>query len=400
MTIQRKKAITLMELMLVMVIIGVITAAGITISKSNSDYEKKLNLYIVQRDLSNAAKNIATVGSRVYVTEYTRCRDRNTSTYVCNDNSKTTRVTGILPYVSNRSNSKDSNAAVNNYNYNRLLQGFCQRLAEEYGVSTTNNGLNCGNVITGNYIKTSGTSFATRNPVFTLPNGHAYYMMSDVFKYYLSGTTDVIRAVSITQASFICLENHINDMRDDRNLSTCSPYYDIPNALVRSSSYPSEVMYDIAVAAKKYIDAGHTVNLGGNDLNNTISYHQASKDFFVVYVDINGKMSSAADIAHGPDKLNSDIFTFLVLRSGIVAPAKETNAYNLVLARIYNRTNNGEVLTPCAPDKIQRYPDALNTACIIPTHAGTDTISKYFTYNHCETSPGTGYIELLKPSLR
>ena len=333
--------VSLIEVMMVFFIIGIVAVASIGLSKPKDEYMKKIAVYSAYENLQNAVSEIAAEGHIDLTTEVGHCPvKRDATTHVCPDEeyAKYPGRSNELPknvardatlyandtyYINTTAYSTLTTEAAKK-TFVHLQDGLCQRLARAFKLDSF--GDNCPasfydvNLIrlpTNSTSQPSAPTFSSSlEPSLYLPNGNVYYFAQ----------TNCRNFVNIYGAGFNCQNSAANN-------------YNVANSFNGSSSI-------ISTGAQNYVDPLFTTNIGNANhafarcpsdtsllnatrvarSNSAQKYQYAkylyshSKDYFTVYIDINGKMQDVNDKVSGPDVLNKDIFAFRVYLDGTVIP--------------------------------------------------------------------------------
>ncbi len=361
-------ATSLIEIMIIFFIIGIVSAAGMSLTKPKNEYMKKVAIYAAYRDLSTAAANIKNQSYIDFSTDLDSCPNRNATSKLCpalitgvqKDNFPKRKALLALPKVSSRAafdNTVQDLYITQSTNYSNLSagqqklvkfyqSGFCQRLAAEFNLSDMNN--NCPDTREGLVDDSGGViqDFTDQTPALYLPNGYVYYIGKFL---YASFGTQVTQIVNTEGDQYIGAQVELEKMSQatlyPSGTSTISGRYYIPVAYANIMYYkasesvnlgsdttivypqnslkiPNETRLDIASKLSTNVYARYA------DMKPwaryVVQYLSENKDYFNVYIDINGKMSDSNDITRGPDKLNEDVFLFHVYRNGTVKPAYES----------------------------------------------------------------------------
>ena len=347
---KRDAVVSMIEIMMIFAIIGVVSAAAMGLSKPKAEYMKKMQIYSAYVTLQNAASQIAKEGHIDFTTDINVCENRETtSPYKCLDyENKIPGTSYTLPKVSFRNASGnvdvDQGESITSYStlssaqktqYKLMQDGFCQRLATTLQLNS--GAVNCSSL--GIDIDTLPTSFSGYTPNLKLPNGQVYYIMDGALSYALDITATLKRiAVASDQASSVV--DYTNARKSESELSSVSS--DIFSCLDLSSN--KDTCFDVYIAilpnetkakfTKDIYDkiqngdsatlAKYNTQVKKNFVTYLMKHYEKNKDFFRVYVDVNGKMKNDKDIARGPDKVGEDIYLFNVFRDGTVRPGYET----------------------------------------------------------------------------
>ncbi len=341
-------ATSLIEIMIIFFIIGIVSAAGMSLTKPKNEYMKKIAIYAAFRDLSTAAANIKNKSYIDFTTDLDTCPDRNATSKLC-----PTLITGdqkdtfpkpksllALPKVTSRAtldNTEEDFYITQSTNYANMSasqqklvkfyqSGFCQRLAAEFNLSDMDN--NCPDTRDDLLDDSTGViqDFTDKTPALYLPNGYVYYIGKYLYAGFGLQPTQVVKTevdqYDNTQVQLEKLSRATLTTTSLINYAYANiSYYTIGTVYPQESlNLPNETRLAIAN------------NLANSSIDDTmrpwtkyvVQYFSENKDYFNVYIDINGKMSDSNDISRGPDRLNEDVFLFHVYRNGTVKPAYES----------------------------------------------------------------------------
>ena len=334
---KRDAVVSMVEIMMIFAIIGIVSAAAMGLSKPKAEYMKKMQIYSAYVTLQNAASQIAKEGHIDFTTDINVCENRETtSPYKCLDyENKIPGTSYTLPKVSFRNASGnvdvDQGESITSYStlssaqktqYKLMQDGFCQRLATTLQLNS--GAVNCSSL--GIDINTLPTSFSGYTPNLKLPNGQVYYIMDGALSYIL-GTTTVKRiAVASDQASSVA--DYTNARKSESELSS-DQFVKVFTCVKNNCFLEDRAILPNETKAKitkemKLRKPGEPISM--RDLSFFMyngKHYEKNKDFFRVYVDVNGKMKNDKDIARGPDKVGEDIYLFNVFRDGTVRPGYE-----------------------------------------------------------------------------
>lgn len=335
-------AVSLIEIMMIFFIIGIVSVAGMSLNKPKNQYLKKIAVYSAFINLQNAVLNIASEGHIGFTTEINDgcfneplTADDNSariSDYICPRYAgKYPGINTQLPAVVARK-TLGTNAEVDPgleytaYNnlttakqtkYKYMQSGFCQRLASVFKLEDHN--IACANNITGSTLIDDSAnipaSFSSYTPQLYLPNGHVVYMSRYLYTKF-NGTTYKVYTDPLEGDNYEESEYFEHNITTETITGFFSSISGIENMGGLVFLLPNEARLRMAGLSKEITD---------NDATKfAIDMWSNSKDYFNVYIDINGKMLNSKDTANGPDRLNSDVFLFHVYRDGAVRPAYET----------------------------------------------------------------------------
>ena len=320
-------AVSLIEIMMIFSIIGIVTGACMSLNKPKNEYMTKLKVYSAFMALDAAAKTIANETHIDYTTDSHTCTLARTSTGICPNYGIASYpgMNSTLPKVVHRAAEGTANsdpgltstaystlttpAKMHHFKY--LQNGLCQRMSRTLNVPAA--GIACGTGIAARHPE----SFTTYSPQLYLPNGQVIYFYSKLSNdIRLSSGT--ISTVDIYPSTYTAEEYLIPDTNQ------CSDIYSPVNTLFTASNTNSvllEAPNETKVALLKAFSVCYPTNTAN------LAYWKKvlakNKDYFIVYVDINGKMPSsptAEEKQYGPDRLNVDVFAFRMYRDGTVLP--------------------------------------------------------------------------------
>ncbi len=354
-------AISLIEIMMIFFIIGIVSVAGMSLSKPKADYIKRIGVYTAFVNLQNAVLNMASEGHIDFSTEIgSICADQNIeaygrdgSTHVCNfyQNKYPGIGTQLPKVIARKTLGTDAEVdpglsttayanlttAIEKEKYKYMQSGFCQRLASIYKLEDYNIG--CATNITKNTLIDDSASipinFSGFTPQLYLPNGHVVYLGKYLYNNYFN-TRQVVTVDPLDPSYNGVINNEENYWYEYWPTALTTTFTSI-DTLKNSSlkQYPNEFRDYVAKYAIKHNTANNNISKLARD------YWANNKDYFNVYIDINGKMASSNDTANGPDRLNQDVFLFHVYRDGAVRPAYETGfPLSFLTAKVMTRTQN------------------------------------------------------------
>ena len=358
-------AVSLVEIMMIFFIIGIVTVAGMSLNKPKQDYMTRIALYSAFVNLQNATLNIASEGHIGFTTEINngcfeddgeRYNYNGTNFYVIQRDGaggacKIWQYPGLntqLPAVVAR-RTLGSNVVVDEgldytayasitvsalqQKFKYLQSGFCQRLASIYKLEDYN--ISCAKDISDDSLIDDSvnipSSFRNLTPQLYLPNGQVVYMG----KYLYNNFDGIKNIVGVeygvpTAQDASHLEDHISESSFD------AIFDDVNNLKVGDIQIvPNEFRLRLAKMALAYAQDNGSTGVNEQLTQYAKNIWRTSKDYFNIYIDINGKMANDGDTGNGPDRLNHDVFLFHVYRDGAVRPAYETGfPKNYLLARI------------------------------------------------------------------
>lgn len=348
-------ATSLIEIMMVFFIIGIVSAAAMSLTKPKNEYMKKIAIYAAYRDLATAANAIKNASFIEFSTDLGTCSTTVTAgsnTKICPDKISSSSKTSTfpsrsanlaLPKVAFRqtiNNTVEDTIFTNNQSLNysnmnaqqknlvKLYQsGLCQRLSAQFNLSAMNNNCATSNSATGNIDDSSGfiVDFRNQTPSLYLPNGYVYYISKVLYTDF--GTNFKRQKIKVESSDYsddlAQTSNYENNNGSSiiNNIYSSLSFYQSNNNSKVYVRYPSEVKLSIATNGL----ASSALNANQKKwLTYVQKYYLENKDYFNVYIDINGKMDDNNDIAKGPDLLNEDVFLFHVYRNGTVKPAYDS----------------------------------------------------------------------------
>ena len=204
-------ATSLIEIMMIFFIIGIVSAAGMSLTKPKNEYMKKIAIYAAYRDLATAADAIKNASYIDFSTDLDNCTIPVIgSTKTCPDKFSTTTSSSTfpslntvlaLPKVAFRQTSDNtvldpifSSTDGRSVNYANLSNGqkalvkfyqngFCQRLVSQFNLSDMNNNCATSNSDSRNLDDSAGfiQDFTTETPSLLLPNGYVYYISKHLY---------------------------------------------------------------------------------------------------------------------------------------------------------------------------------------------------------------------------
>lgn len=354
-------AVSLIEIMMIFFIIGVVSVAIFGLSKPKAEYMKKIAVYSAYEQLQKAAMDIVAEGHIDFTTDAGTCPiSRTGTTCSISDYNKYPGMNSQLPKVVSRSaknssgNPADPNISITSYStsnastFLHLQDGLCQRLASAYNLAAHN--INCATTLDDN---THGslindkdlgsdygtgednsdyeqpTDFSSYTPSLYLPNGQVYY-----FGKMLHSFNDAYEAYTFTYSP----KNPVNNYEAEGDYAGDDGYFESwTQRYGQWSAFDFTTNETRLQRLNKYLKAYDTGTL--TDEIKAAYYYKDfwthSKDYFNVYVDINGKMANADDKMSAPDKLNEDVFLFRVYRDGAVRPDYESGfPQELLMAKV------------------------------------------------------------------
>ena len=373
-------AVSLIEIMMIFAIIGIVTTACLGLAKPKYEYMKKIKLYSAFEMLENAGAIIANEGHIDYTTDINTCTNRNSYPYYCNDyNGRYPNLNNQLPKVSARASTTQgyedlginttiysSLSATEKAQFKYLQGGLCQRLVKVLSASSTSS---CGDNISSTRLIDDNSSypqdFSDKTPMIYLPNGMAIYLSKHLFNDFQGKNLDlgltkyVVIADPLTPTFPV---NSYNDYDDIISISGSSNYegdilstggnveYDFSSNCL-DPNYFGECNYYMFFPNESRLTAVQkNIQHGGHIYNdyNFLEYYlpkvwSKNKDYFQIYVDINGKMTEGYEKQCGPDRLNEDIFVFRMYRDGTVIPDYRSGfPMKYLTAKVLVRNENDE----------------------------------------------------------
>lgn len=345
-------ATSLIEIMMVFFIIGIVSAAAMSLSKPKNEYMTKIAIYAAYRDLATAAANIKDGSYIDFSTDLDVCSSRNTQN-ICNDYvSNTTKTSAFpvrktvlsLPKVAFRQSYDNTiqdaiftqNLSRNYANLSagqkKLIKfyqsGLCQRLTAEFNLSNMDNNCASSTSASGLLDDSSGyiNDFRNQPASIYLPNGYVYYISKYLYNDF--GTNYKRQRVYVQSGEYNDLKGDESSYAAQNTASSfggtysCISFYTTQAASNRAIHAPNETK--LAMANNAYTTPASATAGQKKWAKYVQDYYSQNKDYFNVYIDINGKMANADDISKGPDMLNKDVFLFHVYRDGSVKPAYDS----------------------------------------------------------------------------
>ena len=369
-------AVSLIEIMMIFAIIGIVTTACLGLAKPKYEYMKKIKLYSAFEMLENAGAIIANEGHIDYTTDLNICKDRDydESSFICRD------YVGVYPNLNNQlpkvsarasSNLDYADPGINNTIYASLnatemaqfkyLQGgLCQRLVKVLSASSTSS---CGDDISSTRLIDDNSSypqdFSDKTPMIYLPNGMAIYLSKHLFNDFqhedLSHKRFIVIAdpqtekysVNCNNSNYKTLVHYdyesdiMNYMYNDMIEPEFEDYLNV------NSNISSNYNHYMFMPNESRLAAVHQINKNTSIDTVVDSYlpkvWSKNKDYFQIYVDINGKMTEGYEKQCGPDRLNEDIFLFRMYRDGTVIPDYRSGfPMKYLTAKVLVRNENDE----------------------------------------------------------
>lgn len=345
-------ATSLIEIMMIFFIIGIVSAAGMSLTKPKNEYMKKIAIYAAYRDLATAAAAIKNASYIGFSTDLDVCSGTvasSSNTKICPDKRTSTssfpsvNTTLALPkvafrktldntiqdtiFTNNQSTIYASLSSTDKYRVKFYQSGFCQRLAAQFNLSDMNNACATSNSVSTNLDDNSSiiTDFSDKTPSLYLPNGYVYYISKNLYTDF--GTSFVRKKVKVESTEYgddlatIAQNNSVNSSSSFNVVYSGLSFYQAGSNQNQWIVFPSEIKLNAATSGLSY--SGGTA-VQKQWLAYVQKYYFENKDYFNVYIDINGKMEDNNDISRGPDRLNEDVFLFHVYRNGTVKPAYES----------------------------------------------------------------------------
>ncbi|MBQ3311867.1 hypothetical protein IJG72_07300 [bacterium] len=336
--------------MMVFFIIGIVAVASIGLSKPKDEYMRKIAIYSAFENLQNAVSEIAAEGHIDLATEVGSCpKKRNETTHVCSDEEyakypgrsneltkdvarDATLYANDTYYINTTAYSSLTTEAAKR-TFIHLQNGLCQRLATAFKIDSFGN--NCPTSLTdtsyGSLYSTISTNdyelitsnlqlyanFNSLEPSLYLPNGNVYYFGKYVCKD--------VKNMNLTNTRIGC-----NSYRYNFYYNVAKNYNNESNIITGSSS-STDYLFNNQLSSSSYVyyipnelsllNVTRVARLKSDQKYQYAKYlFSHSKDYFNVYIDINGKRQDTNDKVSGPDTLNKDIFLFRVYRDGTVVP--------------------------------------------------------------------------------
>ena len=349
-------ATSLIEIMMVFFIIGIVSAAAMGLTKPKNEYMKKIAVYAAYRDLSTAVANIKNASYIDFSTDLDVCSSRNAN--VCNDYvSNTTKQSAFptrktvlsLPKVAFRrsydNTIQDPIFTANlSRNYANLTagqkklvkfyqSGLCQRLSSAFNIADMDNSC-ASSTSAGDLLDDSSgyiNDFRTQTPSIFLPNGYVYY----ISKYLYNDFGQLYKRQRVFVQAGEYNDTHTsNESKFASSTANLGPgASNFAEAYAGISYYNSNSNSNVTIHLPNETKLGFANNILSSPLADANikkwatyiqSYYSQNKDYFNVYIDINGKMANSNDTQKGPDMLNQDVFLFHVYRDGSVKPAYDS----------------------------------------------------------------------------
>ena len=311
-------ATSLIEIMMIFFIIGIVSAAGMSLTKPKNEYMKKIAIYAAYRDLATAANAIKNASYIDFSTDLDNCTIPVIgSAKTCPDKISTTTSSSTFP-------SLNTVLALPKVAFRQTSDNTIQ---DPIFFPANAISVNYANSDSSNLDDSAGfiQDFTTETPSLFLPNGYVYYISKHLY-------TDF-------GANFRRQKVNVEDTEYGDDLSSIVAYTTGNNSTAFNTTYSGLSFYQSNTNSSKFIHYPSEIKLkmatnwvayplgAANQLvwlEYVQKYYLENKDYFNVYIDINGKMENSDDIAKGPDKLNEDVFLFHVYRSGAVKPAYES----------------------------------------------------------------------------
>lgn len=323
-------AVSLIEIMMIFTIIGIVTGACMSLNKPKNEYMKKIKLYSAFLALENAGKSIAAETHLDFTTDAGTCRISRVNN-ICYEFG-TTSYPGLnnqLPKVVARSTEDNTvvdpglltNTAyasltdAKKQQFKYLQSGLCQRLARTFNVPDS--GINCATSLNGATLISSSlypSSFRDYTPQLYLPNGQVIYL--NKYPVYESRNASGTFVTTTPRADVYTFEQNMLASSNCDNVNTAITQLK-SNTLV--GDFNNALNESRLAAIKRYKECNPS-EASNNDVKYWEKVWSKNKDFFLIYVDLNGKMLDTNDKANGPDRLNYDVFAFRMYRDGTVLP--------------------------------------------------------------------------------
>ncbi len=349
-----KAAVSLIEIMMIFAIIGIVTTACLGLSKPKYEYMKKIKLYSVFEMLENAGKIIANEGHIDYTTDINTCNNRAASNICLDYSGRYPNMNNQLPKVVARdaffsiyhdpglNNVSGYNAIYTTLNqternqYIYLQNGLCQRIASALGLSDVNAHCPQGESSVS-LIEDSASyqvDFSSKSPHLYLPNGIVLYFGKNLYNDYQNYDLNLSHNIVLASPEATVNSYSNNLSYDDIKGSYLEPEtnggdgYDFSDECFNMSSSTSSNNNGYLFMPNESRLAAITnenLDMSDYDYNDDLLKYlkqiwKKNKDYFHIYVDINGKMADNSDKKCGPDRLNEDIFLFRMYRDGTVIP--------------------------------------------------------------------------------
>lgn len=323
-------AVSLIEIMMIFTIIGIVTGACMSLNKPKNEYMQKIKLYSAFLALENAGKSIAAETHLDFTTDAGTCRISRVNN-ICYEFG-TTSYPGLnnqLPKVVARSTEDNtvvdpglltntaysmlSSAKKQQFKY--LQSGLCQRLARTF--NTPDSGINCATSVDGATLISDQlypSSFRNYTPQLYLPNGQVIYL--NKYPVYESRNSE---------GTFVTNRPRADVYTFEQNMLASSSCDNVNNAITQLKNNTlvgdfSNALNESRLAALKRYKECNPSDASNSDVKYWEKVWSKNKDFYLIYVDLNGKMLTDNDKANGPDRLNIDVFAFRMYRDGSVLP--------------------------------------------------------------------------------
>lgn len=323
-------AVSLIEIMMIFTIIGIVTGACMSLNKPKNEYMKKIKLYSAFLALESAGKSIAAETHLDFTTDVGTCHSTRVNN-ICNEFG-TTSYPGLnnqLPKIVARSTEDNTevdpglmtNTAYSSLSparkqqFKYLQSGLCQRLARTFNVPDS--GINCATTINGTSLISDAlypSSFSGYTPQLYLPNGQVIYL--NKYPVYESRNSEGSFVTTRPRHDVYTFEQNMLATVSCNNVNTAITNLK-SNVLV--SDFTNAVNETRLAALKRYQTCNPT-QVSNTDVKYWEKVWTKNKDFYLIYVDLNGKMFNTNDKANGPDRLNVDVFAFRMYRDGTVLP--------------------------------------------------------------------------------
>ncbi len=349
-------AVSLIEIMMIFTIIGIVTGACVSLNKPKNEYMLKIKLYSAFLALENAGKSIAAETHIDFTSDVNACETvRSSSPSICAsyNSSSYPGANTQLPKVVARSTEDNvqvdpgllthtaysslSNARKQQFKY--LQSGLCQRLARTFNVPDS--GINCATTVDGATLISDATypeSFRSYTPQLYLPNGQVIYLNKFPFYEYRDSTGTFHQ--NRPRHDIYTFENKYVSA----NSTKCANLTTLFNALKSNTHNDdfSNSLNETRLAALKSYKTCSPADASNVNIQYWEKVWSKNKDFFLIYVDVNGKMTSTTDRANGPDRLNADVFAFRMYRDGTVLPDYRSGfPINSITAKMLIQSDSG-----------------------------------------------------------
>lgn len=324
-------AVSLIEIMMIFTIIGIVTGACMSLNKPKNEYMKKIKLYSAFLALESAGKSIAAETHIDFTTDAGTCNKTRLTYGICPlyTTSSYPGLSNQLPKVVARSTEDNTQvdaglmaytayaslSTARKQQFKYLQSGLCQRLARTFNVPDS--GINCATTIDGASLISDNlypSSFRSYTPQLYLPNGQVIYL--NKYPVYESRNS---------AGTFVTTRPRHDVYTFEQNILVPSSCTNVNTAITNLKSNTltgdfSNAVNESRLAALKKYKTCNPSEVSNTDIKYWEKVWSKNKDFFLIYVDLNGKMMNTNDKANGPDRLNIDVFAFRMYRDGTVLP--------------------------------------------------------------------------------